>query len=218
MMVPILLSTDDGPDAAGLRILSEALSARGLDHVQRPSHTAETSTGTWKGTPGRPTCAGAVSTAIAEFAPGLILIGINAGPNVWPQAIHSGTIGGALVAISLGVSVIAISLDDVFSTGSGPEVLDWDAARWAARTMSGALEQLPRQPFAVSVNVPSRPPAGITGAAVAGWPSLAAGAEEELLARSSVSIVPLGSVTGPIGGSIAAATVLSACFKDQRND
>lgn len=88
-------------------------------------------------------------------APHLLIAGVNAGPNVGRDLIHSGTFGAALTAMWLGLPAIAVSLDDVHSVDErNPGPLRFDlAARIAALTL-GPLLKAP-SPRLVNLNIPN---------------------------------------------------------------
>jgi 5'-nucleotidase len=88
--------------------------------------------------------------------PDLVVAGINYGPNVGRAILHSGTIGAALTAVAMDIRALAISLDDMHSTGGREDgYMHWETAaavavplaRWLAQTAPGT---------AVNVNVPNR--------------------------------------------------------------
>ncbi|WP_405761337.1 5'/3'-nucleotidase SurE [Streptomyces sp. NBC_00045] len=123
----ILLTNDDGYNGPGIRKAFERLTTAGYDVTIVAPLTNQSGTGTklagaptiavkhpepkvWAvdGTPGD-----AVSFGLAEVfeghAPDLVVSGTNFGPNVAGLATHSGTVGGAVVALESGVPAIALS-------------------------------------------------------------------------------------------------------------
>lgn len=92
-----------------------------------------------------------LASALGAFGrkPDMVVSGINAGLNTGHSVIHSGTVGAALTARSLGMCGLAVSLDH-----SDP--WEWEAAaqiarsavRWLAAHGGGAV---------LNVNVPGRP-------------------------------------------------------------
>ena len=61
------------------------------------------------------------------------IAGVNPGPNVGLDLIHSGTFGLAMVANWIGLSALAVSVDDVYSVDErNPGPLQFDAAARAA--------------------------------------------------------------------------------------
>ncbi len=96
--------------------------------------------------------------------PELVLSGVNAGFNVGRSALHSGTVGAALTAAAWGVKGIAVST----STAAAAEVY-WDtAASVAVDLATWFMEDCDGQ--SLNVNVPNLPPAGLLGVR---WATLA---------------------------------------------
>ena len=91
--------------------------------------------------------------------PGLVLSGINRGPNTGRAIVHSGTVGAAMTAAGHGCPAIAVSLD----TGPGPGV----PAHWeTAAAVTAALLPLVLSagaPLLLNVNVPNVPPGRLAG-------------------------------------------------------
>jgi 5'-nucleotidase len=85
--------------------------------------------------------------------PDLVLAGINAGPNTGQAVLHSGTVGAAFTAVSLGIAAVA------FST-SAPELPRAESLDELVRQMSEVA--LARNRCVVNVNLPG------TGS----WPEL----------------------------------------------
>jgi 5'/3'-nucleotidase SurE len=128
--------------------------------VVRPSQSATSNTGTsLTDHTGRSTCAAAVRQACLEDPDiSLVALGVNAGPNVWPQSLHSGTIGGLLTAVSLGRVAIAFSADDVYSAGAVDSCLELATCEIVATTCFGSLLSVWQDhtvPFGISVNIPA---------------------------------------------------------------
>lgn len=89
--------------------------------------------------------------------PGIVLSGINHGPNVGQAVLHSGTIGAALTARTHGIPSLALSC-------ASPEPLHLDTcAEVAARVLAWLLDGPTREAIALSVNVPDVPPAELRG-------------------------------------------------------
>jgi 5'-nucleotidase len=177
--VRILVTNDDGIDAAGLPPLVEALAAAGHEIVvAAPAQNASgASAAIGSINPQRRIAAGrreGFAAALAAYAvdgppgvaalsgilgaygdpPDLVVSGINAGANTGNAVLHSGTIGAVLTARNFGVSGLAISLDE-------GEAWPWQtAARLAVET----LPSVPLAPaVAVSLNSPSLPYAEVRG-------------------------------------------------------
>ena len=97
------------------------------------------------------TPAGADATA----RPRALVAGVNHGPNVGADLIHSGTFGCALTAAWHGLPALAVSLDDVYSVDeANPGPLRFDLA---ARAAGLALDWLLARdaPLLVNLNIPN---------------------------------------------------------------
>src|ERR1043165_8896040 len=57
----------------------------------------------------------AITNLFPDFAPDLVVSGINRGPNVGMNAFYSGTVGGAMEASMNGMPAVALSLDVPFN-------------------------------------------------------------------------------------------------------
>jgi len=121
----ILVSNDDGYDAAGIRVLYKALEALGEVWVVAPAEEQSASSHSltlrskiraeqvadrhfkvW-GTPSDSVLLGV--TRLMERAPDLIVSGINHGPNMGEDVTYSGTVAAAIEGHILGVPSLAIS-------------------------------------------------------------------------------------------------------------
>ncbi len=165
----ILLTNDDGIDAAGLHALYSAVADLGEVHVVAPSRVQSATSHAItlhryiEVTPyrsdlfegyavdGRP--ADCVKLAAAELVPGpidLVLSGINHGANVGVNVHYSGTVGAAREGAFLGLPAIAVSL----------HIGDWQhdhwprAARHARRAIDAALTGGIAEGVLVNINVP----------------------------------------------------------------
>jgi len=175
MLDRILLTNDDGIDAPGLKVL-EAIAAElareiwvvapehdqsGVSHAlslhhpvrvtaRGPRHYGVT------GTPGDCAVIG-ISHLMAANPPQLCLSGVNRGANLGLENVFSGTVGGAMTAMMLGVPAIALSQEyadrarvpwDTAQTLGADVVRRLLAIGWGAATC-------------LSVNFPNLPPAEI---------------------------------------------------------
>jgi len=168
----ILLTNDDGIEAAGLGALCRAIADLGEVHVVAPEQVqSATSHAVTFHRPIRvashpgPGCQGVVGTsvaarpadcvklAIAHLVPqpiDLVVSGINAGANVGVNVIYSGTVAAAREAAFMGLPAIAVS----------QHVGDWDGIRWeaSARHASEAIRRVLDGPMAphtvVNINIP----------------------------------------------------------------
>ena len=171
-----LITNDDGVGSVGLRTLTQAAVAAGLDvtvaapHTERSGSSAALSAleedgrllvqeHTLDGLTDVTALAVHASPALIAFVasygafgqrPDLVLSGINHGPNTGQAVLHSGTVGAAFTAASHGIPALAVSLASASQT-------HWDTAAAAA---TAALEWfLPHadQPVVANVNVPDVP-------------------------------------------------------------
>ena len=127
MLDRILLTNDDGIDAPGLVVLEEIAAelARevwvvapehdqsGVSHAISLHHPLRTTE--WgprrfgvTGTPGDCAVMG-VCHLMKDFPPQLILSGVNRGANMGTETVFSGTVGGAMTGMMLGVPSLALS-------------------------------------------------------------------------------------------------------------
>lgn len=161
----ILLSNDDGIDAPGLIALAEAVKDLGnvtvvapdrersaVAHaltLHRPLRLREVRPG-WYASDGTPTdCVHLGVHAVCEKTPGLLIAGINRGPNLGDDLTYSGTVGVALEGALLGIPSIAVSLAARENCRFGP------AAAVARLIALRVLENgLPERTF-LNVNVPN---------------------------------------------------------------
>lgn len=187
----ILVTNDDGMRAPGLAVLSGPLSVDFPDTVVAVPTVDCGGCGTsiradalWSAD-GRPGQLESPSTQIHVLlappallvlaagdgvfgaAPDMVVAGVNYGPNVGRAILHSGTVGAALTAATMGIRALAISLDDLYSTGGREDgLMHWGTAvavalplvKWLARTAPGT---------ALNVNVPNRQLCRLRGVRVA---------------------------------------------------
>jgi len=151
MLTRILLTNDDGIDAPGLAV-AEAIAAElasevwvvaplhdqsgishavSLHHPLRVSRLGERRFGV-SGTPGD--CAVMGICELMEGRPDLVLSGVNRGSNLGMETVFSGTVGGAMTAMLLGVPAIALS--QAWTNG---RPVRWDTARSLAPAVIRAL-------------------------------------------------------------------------------
>lgn len=169
-MRKILVTNDDGVQSEGIQALADAL--RGLGEVTVVAPVGEASAIGHALTLARPlrlhqvsdgvhavdgTPADCVNIAVAHVLhglPDLVVSGINKGWNVGDDVTYSGTVGGALEGVLLGVPAMAVSLQR-------SAAFDFThAAQAAARVAAQVLaEGLPSRVL-LNVNVPAGEPAG----------------------------------------------------------
>ena len=167
----ILVTNDDGIEAAGLPPLVHALADAGHELVvAAPARNVSGASaaigrvdpGTRVATVRREGFEGAAAAYAIDGPPGvavlagvlggygdppeLVVSGINAGANVGNAVLHSGTVGAVLTARNFGVSGLAVSLDE-------GEPWHWETA---ARFAADAVALIPLEPaVAVNLNLPS---------------------------------------------------------------
>jgi len=135
----ILLTNDDGWNAAGIVAVYDALVAAGHDVTVVAPLTNQSGVGgriTFGGPPlqvvlqeahkysvaGSPADAVEVglSVVFATKPPDLVISGTNIGQNIGAATVHSGTVGAAVTALNDGVPAIAVSTEIDFATNIGP--------------------------------------------------------------------------------------------------
>lgn len=127
MLDRVLLTNDDGIDAPGMAVLEEIAAqvarevwvvapehdqsgqshAISLHHALRVSERGERRFGV-TGTPGDCAAMG-ICHLLKDHPPTLVLSGVNRGLNLGLETVFSGTVGGAMTAMMLGVPAIALS-------------------------------------------------------------------------------------------------------------
>ncbi len=165
----ILVSNDDGINAAGLAALVEAVSPLGEAWVVAPDREQSASSHAlslhrplrlhevkerWLAVDGTPAdCAYiGINHVLKDQRPALVVSGINHGANLAEDVIYSGTVAAAMEAAILGVPAVAFSL-----VSRAP--FDFTAAAGFARALVAALleRQLPKR-MLLNVNVPGHAP------------------------------------------------------------
>jgi len=188
-MTRILITNDDGIDAAGLAPLARRFRRVGFDPViaapaaqssgSSASIMAAQSDGRIRvdrrelagadGVPAHAVHAGpgliALIAARGAFGtpPDIVISGVNHGANVGRAVIHSGTVGAALTGGLHGARAIAVSLD----VGLAPKTFAWETA---VSVVDDLLPHLMAEPVGtiLNVNVPNREhPLGVVEAALA---------------------------------------------------
>lgn len=177
----VLVTNDDGVDAAGIDALVQALSddpdlevtvvAPATDQSGTADRTtsgtvAHTEQETASGHPavaveGYPADTVLVALRELKLTPDLVVSGINAGENIGPLAAVSGTVGAAKVAQRQGVAALAVSQgadagdDDYAATAE--MALDW------VHDHRGELDDLANMGEVASLNVPTCPSGEVRG-------------------------------------------------------
>ena len=184
----VLLTNDDGIEAAGLQALRRALAARPNIELaviapdgnrsamarsittRRPLWVREVQFDDGSlgyATDGTPVdCVRLANLGLIEgFAVDLVVSGINHGSNLGDDITYSGTVAAALEAIVLGLPGIAVSqqsrsLELDFRSGSG---FDFDVAADFTARLVDELETVPLPAATLlNINVPGAHPTGVT--------------------------------------------------------
>ncbi len=169
----ILVSNDDGYDAAGIAALADAMRDLGEVIVVAPErnrsgasnsltldrslHVRRASNGFYY-VDGTPTdCVHIAATGLLEHKPDLVVSGINNGANMGDDTIYSGTVAAAMEGYLFGLPAFAFSLT----------TRDWSHLDTAARVARDLVSRhcagaLPG-PFLLNVNIPGVPYAALNG-------------------------------------------------------
>ena len=177
----ILLTNDDSINSPGLWAAAEALSELGFVHVVAPQ-VQQTSMGRslpresdghiraqkltvngkeWDvygvgGTPAQAVLHGVLE--VMEFAPDLVVSGINYGENVASGITVSGTVGAALEAASMGYPSLAVSLQTPLTEHFDlSDRVDFSVAAWFTGIFAEKLlsKKMPFDVDVLKVDVPS---------------------------------------------------------------
>ena len=171
MLDRVLLTNDDGIDAPGLAVLEEiAAQIAGEVWVVAPEHDQSgqshaislhhalrvTDRGGRRygvtGTPGDCAVMG-ICHLMTEAPPQLVLSGVNRGLNLGLETVFSGTVGGAMTAMLLGVPAIALS-----QAYNDRNNVSWDSSRTlGAETIRKLLALGWGQDAVLNVNFPPCP-------------------------------------------------------------
>ena len=172
----ILVTNDDGISAPALRRLREELTPLGRVVVVAPDrdqsatshsltlhrpfriHRLEDDVYSVDGTP--TDCVVAACHGLLEDAPGLVVSGINHGPNMGEDVFYSGTVAAAIEGTLQGAPAIAASL-------ATRELADFvEPAKFVARLARSVLERGLGKRRLLNVNVPHRPWGQVQGVRV----------------------------------------------------
>jgi len=169
----IMLTNDDGIDAPGLAVLEQIAAelARevwvvapehdqsGVSHavsLHQPLRVTERGPRRFgiTGTPGDCAVMG-VCHLMGEAAPELILSGVNRGANLGMETVFSGTVGGAMTGMMLGIPSVALS-----QAWTDRANVPWDTARsLGASVVRRMLEIGWSADTCLNINFPDRPAA-----------------------------------------------------------
>ena len=142
MLDRVMLTNDDGIDAPGMTVLEEIAAqvarevwviapehdqsgqshAISLHHALRISQRGDRRFGI-TGTPGDCAAMG-LCHIMKDAPPQLVLSGVNRGLNLGMETVFSGTVGGAMTAMMLGVPALALS-----QAFTRRDAVPWDTAR-----------------------------------------------------------------------------------------
>ncbi len=169
----ILISNDDGYNAAGIEALATALrplaettviapetNCSGASNsltLSRPLSVRQSSNGFYfvNGTPSD--CVHVAMTGLLDFRPDLIVSGINNGANLGEDTLYSGTVAAASEGFLFGIPSIAFSLVE----------RDWlhlDCAAQVARDLVERFRANPwHRPMLLNVNIPAVPYHALAG-------------------------------------------------------
>jgi len=169
----ILLSNDDGYEAAGIRCLQTALSSRASVTLVAPDRNrsgasnsltleypirADLVSDAVYRVDGTPTdCVHLAITGLLASEPDMVISGINAGANMGDDVLYSGTVAAAMEGRFLGLPAIAVSL-------VGEKLEHYETA---AKVVLSLLGDLPNSPLIsdtiLNINVPDLPYEEIAG-------------------------------------------------------
>jgi 5'-nucleotidase len=168
----VILTNDDGIDAPGMAVMEELAGqiarevwvvapehdqsgqshAISLHHALRISERGRRRYGV-TGTPGDCAAIG-ICHLMKDTPPQLMLSGVNRGVNLGIESVFSGTVGGAMTAMMLGVPAIALS--QAFTDRNN---VPWDTARaLGAQTILTLVEIGWSAGACLNVNFPPIPP------------------------------------------------------------
>lgn len=171
MLDRVILTNDDGIDAPGMAVLEEIAAqiarevwvvapehdqsgqshAISLHHAIRVSERGPRRFGV-TGTPGDCAAMG-ICYLMKDAPPQLMLSGVNRGLNLGVESVFSGTVGGAMTAMMLGVPAIALS--QAFSDRNN---VPWDTARaLGPKTIMHLVDIGWAKGACLNVNFPPRP-------------------------------------------------------------
>ena len=163
----LLLSNDDGFQAAGLQTLAQTLgdiaeitvvapnrnrsAASNSLTLERPLRAVEFIPG-WYTVDGTPTdCVHLGITGLLEKEPDMVVSGINAGANMGDDVIYSGTVAAAMEGRFLGLPAVAVSI-----TSFQPRYFD-DAACVTKSLVKQIIDKPFPEDVILNVNIPDEP-------------------------------------------------------------
>lgn len=159
----LLLTNDDGIDAPGLAMLAAAAADLGEVFVVAPdSERSGVSFGItlnrplrlrsrrpgWWSCDGTPTDCVYLAVNHLGLAPDVVLSGLNPGPNLGHDVLHSGTVGGAVEGARWGIGSLALSYGSFERAGMGA------AAARLPELLRRLVPEARRRKIALNVNLP----------------------------------------------------------------
>ena len=160
----ILISNDDGWTAPGIVALADAVQPFADIKVVAPDRNRSAASSSltlmqpvrvskqkpdWYSVDGTPAdCVILAFNGLLDWAPDIVISGINAGPNLGDDVVYSGTVAAAMEGFFHGVPGFAFSLTD---PSDGYEV----AAQIAADIIKRSLASTGMTPGVVNVNIPN---------------------------------------------------------------
>ena len=171
MLDRVMLTNDDGIDAPGMQVMEEIAAqiagevwvvapehdqsgqshAISLHHALRISQRGERRFGI-TGTPGDCAAMG-LCHILKDAPPQLVLSGVNRGLNLGLETVFSGTVGGAMTAMMLGVPALALS-----QAFTKKDAVPWDTARTlGAETIRRLLAMGWEKTAVLNINFPPLP-------------------------------------------------------------
>lgn len=163
----ILVSNDDGVHAPGIKALATELATIAEIRVVAPDRNRSGASNSltlrdplrvkqlensYYSVEGTPTdCVHLAVTGLLDFAPDMVISGINEGANLGDDVLYSGTVAAAMEGRNLGLPAIAVSM-------VGDTIEHYETAAIIARQLATKLNshRLPSQTI-LNVNVPNLP-------------------------------------------------------------
>ncbi|QSX34770.1 5'/3'-nucleotidase SurE [Shewanella avicenniae] len=175
-MMNILISNDDGVNALGIKVLTEALSRIGDTLTVAPDRNCSGASNSltltnplrinklengYISVNGTPTdCVHLAIRQLCKQEPDIVVSGINAGANLGDDTLYSGTVAAAMEGRFLGLPAIAVSL-------VGRELVHYGtAAAYAVKVIEGLLRHPLDADQILNINVPDLPLDQIKGVKV----------------------------------------------------
>lgn len=177
----ILLTNDDGIDAAGIQVLwqelleiadvvvvapdaersaaSQAITVHSPIRVDKYC-TADSRLCGWRigGTPAD--CVKIALETLVNEKPDFVVSGINHGPNLGTDVLYSGTVSAAIEGSLHGIPAVAVSLDSWSPSDFKP------AAKFTAKLLQDIFQRSLPANTLLNVNVPALPTAQLNGVAI----------------------------------------------------